>query len=73
MFHRDDLCAWAILSIVYIVFLTPGHRRPFSKLAADKACGRDILRTDVWIAFKFDRVVLWVLLVICLTFGYHIL
>ena len=40
----------------------------FEKMAAQKACGRDILWNVGWIAFKLDVVVLWVFLVIWLTF-----
>ena len=43
-----------------------GH---FEKLAAQKACGRDILWTVGWIAFKFNAVVLLVFLMIWFTFG----
>ena len=41
----------------------------FEKMAAQKACGREILWNVGWIAFKFDVVVLWVFLMIWLTFG----
>ena len=44
-----------------------GH---FEKMAAELACGRDILSTVIgWIAFKLDVVVSWVLLMIWLAFG----
>ena len=36
----------------------------FEKIAAPKACGRDILWTVVWITFTFDVVVRWVFLMI---------
>ena len=36
----------------------------FEKIAAQKACGRDILWTVVWIAFTFDVGVRWVFLMI---------
>ena len=32
IFHRHDLCAWAIHPIYF--FLAPSHKRPFSKMAA---------------------------------------
>ena len=38
-------------------------------MAAQKACGQDNLWTVGWIASKFGRVVLWVFLMIWLTFG----
>ena len=43
--------------------------RHFVKMASTKACGRNILRTVDWIAFKFHVVVSWVFLIIWLTFG----
>ena len=39
------------------------------KIAAEKACGHDILLTIEEIAFQLYRVVLWVFLMIWLTFG----
>ena len=47
-----------------------GH---FEKMADQKVCGRDILWTISWITFKFDVVVLWVSLMIWLTFGKNLL
>ena len=41
----------------------------FAKMADQKTCGRDILWNLAWIACKFDLVVLWVFLMIRLTFG----
>ena len=38
--------------------------RDFEKIAAQKACGRDILWTVVWITFTFDVGVRWVFLMI---------
>ena len=43
-----------------------GH---FENMVTPKDCGRDILRTFGWISLKFDVVVLWVFLMIWLTFG----
>ena len=43
-----------------------GH---FEKMSAQKACGYDILWNVDWIAFKFDVVICWVLVMFCLTFG----
>ena len=42
-----------------------GH---FEKMSAQKACGRDIIWTVVWIGFKFDVVVRWLFRMIWLTF-----
>ena len=53
----------------HIYFLAPRHTRPFSKMAAWKVCRHDILITVEWIPFKFDVVVLWVVLMIWLPFG----
>ena len=36
----------------------------FEKIAAQKACGRDIIWTVVWITFTFDVGVRWIFLMI---------
>ena len=41
----------------------------FKKMATQKTCGRDILWNVGWIAFKFAVVVIWVFVMIWLTFG----
>ena len=46
-----------------------GWRGTFSKNCRPKTCGRYILWTVGWIAFKFDVVALWVFLMIWLNFG----
>ena len=69
IFYRHDLCAWAIYPIY---FFATSHKRPFSKMAAYKACGHDNLRTVGWIALKFGMVVLHVFLIIWLPFGMNL-
>ena len=56
LFSTYDLCDYAILPIYFLG--APCHKQPFSKMAAQKACGHDNLWTVSWIAFKFGRVVL---------------
>ena len=63
--YKHDICAWAFPYIV----LSPYHKRPFFKMAAQKACVHDILLAFEWIPFKFLYVVLWVFMLIWLTFG----
>ena len=43
-------------------FGEPSHKRPFSKMVAQKACGHDVLWTVGWIVFKFEVVVICVYL-----------
>ena len=54
-------------------FLAASYKWSFFKMAAQKACGHDILWTFGSITFIFDVVILWVFLMIWLTFGKNLL